>query len=497
MKSKHWLALTILLVAVGVGIRFYRLTQPPLDFHPTRQYRSLLLARTLYLRWRPGPISPEEVAQRAAGFRVALHEPVLFETLVARTYLLLHGECPWVARLYDLAFWLFGALGLWMLARRLGGPAGAAVAVGYWMLLPLAIAASRSFQPDPLMVSLLPWVAYGWFRWVEDGHARWLIWAGLAGLLAGIVKVHAVFFFGGMALGAAWGRRGWKFWREVRWWGVVVGILLLVAGIYLKIRPGQWVSFYVSTWTLRMARYWLTPLPYGGWLDMIVRNLGGGLTLAAAVGGLRSERPAQGFLSGWLLGYLAYGFLVPVQIATHSYYHLPMVPWVALGLALTVRLLTPWVRSWPRGAQAVGAVLMLLAAVYPVGITYWEMRSHDYRAQAAMYAEIGRRLPPREKVVALTEAYGWPLLYHGGVPSVRWPSQDQKRLFDKQGQFAALFRSLVKAQDAAFFVVTDWEELGRQGNLRRYLRQCYPVWVETATYVIFDLRKENAQCAVP
>ncbi len=492
MKARHWLALTLLLVVLGVSIRLYRLTQPPLDFHPTRQYRSLLLARTLYLHWRPGPITPEEVAQRAAGFKVAPHEPFLFETLVARTYLLLHGEYPWVVRLYDLAFWLFGALGVWLLARRLGGPAGATLAVGYWMLLPLAIAASRSFQPDPPMVSLLPWVAYGWHRWAEDGRTRWLIWAGLAGLLAGIVKVHAVFFFGGMALGAAWARRGWKFWREVRWWWTVVGVPLLVAGIYLKIRPEQWVSFYVSTWTLRMARYWLTPLPYGGWLDMIVRNLGGGLALAATVGILRTEnRPAQGLLVGWLLGYLGYGFLVPVQIATHSYYHLPMVPWVALGLALTVRLLTPWVRSWPRGAQAVGAVLMLLAAAYPVGITYWEMRSHDYRAQAAMYTAIGRELPTNAKVVALTEAYGWPLLYYGGIPVVLWPSMEQQQLF-QQGNFAVLCRSLVLKPEAMFFVVTDWEEFARQGALRRYLRQHYPVFVETDDYVIFDLREERS-----
>ena len=496
MQAKRWLALTLLLIAVGVGIRLYRLTQPPLDFHPTRQYRSLLLARTLYLHWRPGSITPEEAAQRAAGFKVALHEPILFETLVARTYLLLHGEYPWVVRLYDLVFWLWGALGLWLLARRMSGLAGAAVAVGYWMLLPLAIAASRSFQPDPLMVSLLPWVAYGWFRWAEDGDGRWLLWAALAGLVAGIVKVHAVFFFGGMALGAVWIRRGRQFWREIRWWGVVVGVPLLVAGVYLKIRPEQRVSFYVSVWTLRMIHYWLTPLPYGGWLDMIVRYLGGGAALVAAIAALRSERPAQGLMGGWLLGYLGYGFLVPVQIATHSYYHLPMVPWVALGLALAVRQITPWVRAWPTWAQWVGAGLAVLTVAYPVGITYWTMRNQDYRAQVAMYEDIGRRLPPHEKVVALTEAYGWPLLYHGGVDVVPWPSQEQQRLFGNQA-FAALFRTLVKAQEAAFFVVTDWEEFGRQGTLRRYLRQCYPAWVETDTYVIFDLRKENPSCATP
>ncbi len=498
MNRRRWLGFLFgLWILLGMGIRLYDLTDPPLDFHPTRQYHSLLLARTLYLTWRPGEITPQEVAQRAAGNRVALHEPLILETLVARTYLWLHGVYPWVVRLYDALFWLWGALGLGLVARRMSGAVGAVVAGGYWMLLPFAVAASRSFQPDPLMVSLLPWMAYGWYRWAEGGEQPWLAWAALAGLLAGVVKVHAVFFFGGMALGAVLARRGRTFWREIRWWGVVLAVGLGVLGIYLKIRPPQRASFYLSVWTVRMAHYWLTPLPYGGWLDMIVRHLGGVTALVAAVGALRAPKPAQGLLGGWLLGYGAYGFLVPVQIATHSYYHLPMVPWVALGLGLAAAQLTPWVRAWPRAARWLGAGLALLAVAYPLGITYWDMRSHDYRAQAALYAEIGRQIPPGAKVVALTEAHGWPLLYHGGVVSLPWPSHRQQVLFGKQGQFAELFHRLVLAREAAFFVVTDWEEFARQGDLRLYLDTHYPVWRESEGYLIFDLRQERPAGAAP
>ncbi len=496
-RIRGWALLAVILL-LGVGIRLYDLTDWPLDFHPTRQYRGLLLSRMLYLRaWKQHHyLTPEQQVAFQAGYRVALHEPLILETLVARTYLVLGREYPWIVRLYDLAFWLIGALGLGLLARRMAGGVGGLVALAYWFLLPFAIAASRAFQPDPLMVSLLPWIAYGWYRWAEDGRWRWVAWAALAGLIAGIVKVHAVFFFGGMALGAVIVRRGWRFWREIRWWAVVVAVGLGVLGVYLKIRPPQRASFYLSVWTVRMWHYWLTPLPYGGWLDMIVRNLGGLAALIAAVGALRAPKPAQGLLGGWLVGYLAYGFLVPVQIATHSYYHLPMVPWVALGLGLAAAQLAPGVRTWPRVARWLGAGLAALAIAYPVGITFWEMHSHDYRDQVAMYVEIGQQLQGK-KVVALTEAYGWPLLYHGGVTTIDWPSDRQQLLFDKQGQFADLFRVLVLEKEPDYFLVTNWEEFARQGDLRLYLYTHYPVYRETERYLIFDLHQEKAPCSAP
>ena len=105
-------ALLVLLVAAGASIRLYRLTDPPLDFHPTRQMHSALIARQLYLTWRPGPISPAEIRARYLGNRMARYEPPIFETLVAKTCLWAgrpFGFRLWVARLYDLLFWLLGA----------------------------------------------------------------------------------------------------------------------------------------------------------------------------------------------------------------------------------------------------------------------------------------------------------------------------------------------------------------------------------------------------
>ena len=49
-NKSHWLwwAIIILAVVLGITVRFYDLTDAPLDFHPTRQLHSALIARGMY-----------------------------------------------------------------------------------------------------------------------------------------------------------------------------------------------------------------------------------------------------------------------------------------------------------------------------------------------------------------------------------------------------------------------------------------------------------------
>ena len=43
-----WLGLALLAFLLGLAVRLYDLTDPPLDFHPTRQLHSALIARGMY-----------------------------------------------------------------------------------------------------------------------------------------------------------------------------------------------------------------------------------------------------------------------------------------------------------------------------------------------------------------------------------------------------------------------------------------------------------------
>ena len=109
----------------------------------------------MYYQWFGNPL-PEWMSEFAVrtGRSLPLIEPPLMETLAAATYVVT-GEHLWVARAFASVFWVLGALAVYAVAARIASrPAGLASA-GLYLFLPFAISASRGFQPDPLMTSLV------------------------------------------------------------------------------------------------------------------------------------------------------------------------------------------------------------------------------------------------------------------------------------------------------------------------------------------------------
>src|SRR6266508_1453063 len=157
----------VLIFAVAVAIRLYDLTDLPLDFHPTRQLLSAIKARGIYYKTQPDGVSTSklETAIRMAKLKADV-EPVVFERLVAFTYRFT-GEQLWIARIYSSLFWLIGGVFLFLLVRELVSFEGAIFSTAYYLFFPYAIIASRSFQPDPLMVMLI--LAFWWMfsRWMD------------------------------------------------------------------------------------------------------------------------------------------------------------------------------------------------------------------------------------------------------------------------------------------------------------------------------------------
>src|SRR5688572_22976646 len=191
----------VLVFGAALAIRLYDLTDLPLDFHPTRQLLSAIKARGLYYETQPDgvPTWKLETAIRQAKLKADV-EPVVFERLVAFTYRFT-GEQVWLARIYSSLFWLIGGIFLFMLVRELISFEGAIFSTAYYLFFPYAIIASRSFQPDPLMVMLI--LAFWWMfsRWITfisnspDGRRTWgyALLAGLLGGFAIFIKFSAAF----------------------------------------------------------------------------------------------------------------------------------------------------------------------------------------------------------------------------------------------------------------------------------------------------------------
>ena len=82
-------------------------------------------------------------------------EPPIMEFAVATGYRVLGGERLWLPRLFSTIFWLTGGGFLYLIGKRVADGDAALFGTAFYLFLPFATVASRSFQPDPLMVMLM------------------------------------------------------------------------------------------------------------------------------------------------------------------------------------------------------------------------------------------------------------------------------------------------------------------------------------------------------
>ena len=107
----------LLVFLAGFAIRLYDATDAPLEFHLTRQLRSALIARNVYLQLSPETTSEEQ--QLSADLSsLEVYEPPILESMVGALYALSGGEYIAIARALNALFWMLGGLFLFLLLRN-------------------------------------------------------------------------------------------------------------------------------------------------------------------------------------------------------------------------------------------------------------------------------------------------------------------------------------------------------------------------------------------
>ena len=187
-------AAALLILVAGLLVRFYDLTDLPLDFNPTRQLHSAVIARGMYYE-HLNDVSPEIRDLAVSSWREqGMMEPQIIERLSASAYRLLNQEALWIPRVLSIVFWLIGALALYRLVCLMLGQTAAVIAFFFFWLLPFGAIASRAFMPDPLLVSAIVISYLSLVKWSLDRSWKNTIIAGLAAGLAIFIKSTAVFF---------------------------------------------------------------------------------------------------------------------------------------------------------------------------------------------------------------------------------------------------------------------------------------------------------------
>jgi len=482
------IGLIVILLGLGLAIRLYDLTDLPLDFHSTRQLLSQLKARGMYFQAHPELSEWQRKMAIQQWKTKAEVEPEVFERLVALTFDFT-GVQLWVARVYASVFWVVGGIFLFLLVREYLSADAAMIALAYFLFLPYAVVASRSFQPDILMVMLILCFWWMFARWTRAESLLWTVLAGLTGGLAIYVKFVAAFFVIGAAVGMGFGAFGPQLIRKRQLW-LMAALGVLPAGLYLYYGVVQ-QGFLGRQFSGRFLPSLLfDPGNYLQWAAMA--NLAaGGLAIAMGLLGLLvvHKKALHLMLMGLWIAYLLYGVFFDYHVATHDYYHLPLIALVAVSAApvaslMMERLARFTTRSWARSA-VVGIFL------YSVFAGAWDARGRlsavDYRPQTAMWNEIGERLDHGPNVVALTQDYGSRLAYWGWQNSITWPNSGDMDYREARGGsigFEELFEKQTRGN--TYFLVTDFEELARQPALRDRLGG-YAVFAQGDGYVIYDL----------
>jgi len=491
--QKYWLiGLLILFFGLGLAIRLYDITDLPLDFHPTRQLFSALKARGMYYQNLPDlPEWQRDMAILQWKTKSSIEPPIL-EMLTVATYRLT-GENLWVARVYSSLFWLVGGVFLFLLAKELTSKSGALATLAIYLFLPYGIFASRSFQPDPLMVMMI--IAFWWliFRWSKENGWKWAVLAGLVGGFAILVKLVAAFFVVGGALGALLGRyRVRELARKPQVWGVI-GLGILPGAAYVL--HGV---FIVGTLTQQFSGRFIpglliSPAFYLNWAGMIDNVVGHLLLVLGVLGALFFEKKSQRiFIFALWLAYLAYGFFFDYHISSHDYYSLILIPIVALSVApLADKLLVSLV-DLTRVARSL-RIIAVMGIAYLFTMTLWDVRSEmkavDYRPEVEMWMGVGEKFDHRGgNIIALTDDYGLRMNYWGWMGAKLWPTyanQQYSVLRSGKEEISLDFEKQLDGRE--FFLVTKLDELDLQPRLKEKLFS-YQIYAEGEGFLIFDLR---------
>ena len=568
MKRKRvfWGLGLLLIFALGLGIRLYDLTDPPFDYHPTRQFHSALVARGMYFQADESAPDWQRTLAIKQWDREPVIEPPVMELLVAGAYRLMGSDNLWVARLLSAVFWVLGGIAIMLFGRQLGYPLAGVLAGTYYLFLPYGMIASRAFQPDPLMVALMAGAFWAAARWRNRPSRRSALLVGLLAGAAVFVKTTAAFILGGALTGLIlWrlfenhklrleqrlprlqpdpsdeddirkqilkmrslnsapeptiedpesvitdlrstfrnprtpviDRESYLFevralFADVQVWIIALFALTPTAIYYVY---GLWIDgFLQQQMNLRFfPTMWLDPAFYIRWVEMSSDIVGFIVMLAAILGiTLFRDRAIRGMALGMWLGYFLYSMTFPFHTITHDYYQLPLIPIISISLIPVLGMLLSQITRLDNKRMVYGvlALIVLFGVLFKVWDTRVILARQDYRDTPTEWARFEKIIPQGQKVIAITKAYGFPLAYFGWVDVTAWLSESDASLRALAGvdEEEMQARRMASLEGKDLFLITNFNELERQGGLSEFLSQGYEIFDQGGDYLIYDLNR--------
>jgi 4-amino-4-deoxy-L-arabinose transferase-like glycosyltransferase len=488
VRLSHFALLVMLVVAFAV--RLDGITGPPFDNAVARQFHAALLARMYYLN-DSHDLTPEKRAVLTAWHdEVEPIEPPVMEHLAALTYRVAGHEELWLARLLSVLWWTAGGALLYLIALRIVRPAAALATCAVFLFLPFAVLASRSFQPDPLLIGAMLAAILAVLRYEERPSGGRLGLAAASLALAFLIKpgiVPPIL----LPLLLVLLLRGAHVLRDL---GVfVVGVVPMFAWYAYGTLAHSFLRGHfrakVSPSLLLESSFW------NGWWDQVVFVLtyplkSGPLALlillaaAAGVAVAKRGRPRTLLVVLWA-GYVLYGLVFTIHISTHNYYSLPLVPIVALSLGSIVDAFA----RWSRATELQAAALVTAAALLAAGAVAWKLHGPltdpSFRAEEAVYVAAGRAADHTARALYVDTHYAEPARYYGWTAGTLLTSGYER---DPQGLARRTLATTLRETPSPSCLIFTGSVLRRRlAGFEAQVAKRFSVRREAADFAVYDL----------
>lgn len=535
-----WFILVFLFIS-AFGIRLHHIAMPPLDFSSVRQYQAAHNARAYYFNTLKS-VSEErrkiaEINMNRIEFKL---EPRIMERLAVFGYQIVGEETLWIPRVLSSIFWIVGGIFLFLIAEKLSSFNGALFSAAFFLFMPYSILASRSFQPDPLMLMTLVISIYAILSYHEQPSKSRFLPAIIASALAMFIKPYCIFLIFGVFLSPAIKMGGIR--KTIFSKHVILFSAISIMPAFLYYSYGTFVQggdAQLHAQITFLPHLYLHAYFWKDWLVMIGQVTGYIAFVSALIGLFLSRGLLRVVLTGLWGGYLLFGLIFTYHIHTHSYYQLQLIPVVALSLipvavgikerfssllsskkhiyylvgllVLTALCLRYIIRSAP--LQDYKSYLRPVGAIVGLNTEFYLFLTGDFEKEISAFREIGELVNHGTNNVFLTYDFGRALTYHGEFAGLPWPTEfsmqsrkemgvpvpDKEEIFNSRYLLirthkSSLFNTKTVYGDYIqytpdYFIITAFKEFDKQPDLRKFLYYNFPVLAQTEDYLIFDLRK--------
>ncbi len=489
-QRPHLLLMAMILLFLVAGIvRLYHIDAPGVLID--REYTSAIFARAFYFS-QTGSVADwqKEIANITKG-RQPILEPPITEYLVSLIYWVIGGERLWVAHLLTSIFWLIGGIFFYKAAKMIVSLDAAVIATAYYLLAPLSILISRSFQPDSLMMLLFLISLFGILKYDEQpSFSRLLFAGGITGLALLYRPLVLFIIFGAYTSITIYRQKSWKF-VIGRDYLIFMGLSLLPSIVYYGY--GIFIAGFLR-WKIdssfRPHLYWHREY-WEGWLWLATSEIGLFVFICALLGlpTLRRGLP-RALLIGLWGGYMVFGLVFTMHIHTHGYYQAQLIPIVALSFSslavLYIDQLKQLGNSWFWWLPVIAALLILL--YFDVRTVRESLNSQIFESEQ-IAQEIGELVNHSSHTVFVSRFYGMPLQYYGELSGTRWPKSIEYWLYRQPGERELSLEERLHGfgYEPEYFIITDFKEFNtRYADLKDYLHEHCWLLFQDEHYLIYD-----------